>query len=354
MIRATKFLMAIALILTSCSSVKPDIDAVCEDLGNSRYIVKWELRPDDIKGNVKIYVSEEADNFNLQNPPAALCPISDKICEIDLAGRPNVRYYFLLRFKNKYDYHVATRAPHVKDGSNFRDLGGYRTPDGQVIKWGYIYRSGELDEISSAGLEKFRSLQVKTWIDFRDEARYTLPDTLLGIESSHHFPINLIATSPIFDRLKNETLRRGDANLFMQDLFLQLINEGKYAFSQMFDLLCDDANYPIVLGDKFGKDYVGFASALVLAALNIPEETIYRDYILSNQYLDRCAIHIDHTTCSTDTQEAATALMTVRKRQLFCAIRRIKQRHGSVLQYLQNEIGLTPEKQAKIQAILLK
>ncbi len=32
--------------------------------------------------------------------------------------------------------------------SNFRDIGGYKTSDGRVVKWGEVYRSGELHKLS--------------------------------------------------------------------------------------------------------------------------------------------------------------------------------------------------------------
>lgn len=201
--------------------------------------------------------------------------------------------------------------------------------------------------------KKLNSLGIRTLIDFNDHSRFSIPDSGLKIGQIKHLPINLITTSHIYERLKNETLRRGDANIFLQDLFITLIDSGKPLYREMFDILLDEDNYPVILSDKFGKDYVGFASALILSALNIPEETIYDDFILSNQYLDRRAISFDCAECSTDTQEAATALMTVRKRQLFCAIRRIKQRYGSLQQYLREEMDLTPEKQEKLQNILL-
>ncbi len=349
----TSWLLSLILILAACTSVCPDIEVVCEDVSENQYILKWEILPENTSGSVKIYMAESPNHFDLQSPPIAQCEIADKICEIDFSDQPYIRRYFLLRFKNKYDYFVATRAPHIKDGSNFRDIGGYETASGQFIKWGKLYRSGSLENINKQGQEKFQSLQINTWIDFCDTTRY-INHTHLGINQIFHFPINLITSSHIYPRLKSEKLRRGDANLFMQDLFLQLIDEGKSAFCKMFDIMTDDKNYPIVISDRYGKDYVGFAMAMILSTLDIPEDLIYRDFLLSNQYINRCAILADHDSCSTDTQEAATALMTMRKRQLFCAIHRIKQQHGTIQQYLQTELNLTPEKQEKIKSILLK
>ena len=166
-------------------------------------------------------------------------------------------------------------------------------------------------------------------------SRFHAPKKDLKIGQVKHLPINLITSSHVYDRLSSETLRRGDANIFLQDLFITLIDSGIPRYREMFDLLLDENSYPVILSDKFGKDYVGFASALILAALDVPEETIYDDFTLSNHYLDRRAILFDSVNCSSDTQEAATALMTVRKRHLFCAIRRIKQKYGSIQNYLE-------------------
>ena len=348
----SKCLLALLLVLVSCTPKLTDIEAICENTNDSCYIIKWEVWPES-HGHVKIYASTSPKTFDLKSEPVARCKISDKICHITFDKAVDTRYYFLLQFNKKDHYVVATRAPHIENVNNLRDLGGYESSHKKAVKWGYLFRSGCMQDIDSTGIKKINSLGIGTLIDFSDHSRHAALDPELKIGQIRHLPINLITTSHIYDRLKNETLRRGDANIVLQDLFIALIDSGAPLYREMFDILLDENNYPVILSDKFGKDYVGFASALVLAALDIPEETIYQDFTLSNQYLDRRAISFDCAESSTDTQEAATALMTVRKRQLFCAIRRIKNRYESLQGYLEKEMGLTPEKRKTLQDILL-
>ena len=52
---------------------------------------------------------------------------------------------------------------------NFRDIGGYFTSDERQIKWGQIYRSGNLSNATLYDQEKIRRLKIKTVIDFRSE-----------------------------------------------------------------------------------------------------------------------------------------------------------------------------------------
>lgn len=339
----------IALSLAACSS-QPEIETICEDLGESHYLIKWDVLP-ETKGSVKIFVSSDPENFTAREPITQV-PISDKICELQLDGKPCSRPYFLLRFNRRYDRIVAARTPYKIEG-NFRDIGGYKTAAGKTVRWGAVFRTGVIPTLDEEGMRKFQSLHICTWIDFRDSARYIEPDSALCLKQIHHLPINLITSSSIYEQLGNETLRRGDANIFMQDLFMDLIEKGKPIYREMFRLLGEKENYPVVLCDKYGKDYVGFATALILSALDIPEETIYRDFLLSNRHLDRKAIRIDSNESTTDTQEAATALMTTQKQQLSCAMQRIKKQYGSIQNYLQEELDLTPAKQHELQAILL-
>ena len=51
--------------------------------------------------------------------------------------------------------------------SNFRDLGGYPTTDGGLTRWGELFRSDTLHELTEADLEVLRGVGLATVIDLR-------------------------------------------------------------------------------------------------------------------------------------------------------------------------------------------
>ena len=55
---------------------------------------------------------------------------------------------------------------------NFRDIGGYQTRDGGVVRWHRYYRGGRQDRMTPADLARLASMGIKTQIDLRrpDEA----------------------------------------------------------------------------------------------------------------------------------------------------------------------------------------
>ncbi|MCJ7754110.1 MAG: tyrosine-protein phosphatase [Thermoanaerobaculales bacterium] len=59
---------------------------------------------------------------------------------------------------------VSTPERHiVLDGQpNFRDLGGYETTDGRTVKWGQVFRSGELPRLSDDDMATLEELEIST------------------------------------------------------------------------------------------------------------------------------------------------------------------------------------------------
>src|SRR5262245_56451877 len=60
--------------------------------------------------------------------------------------------------------------PHVvplKGGSNFRDLGGYRTADGRIVRRNAVFRSAHLGGLVDEDRAALSRLGVRTIVDLR-------------------------------------------------------------------------------------------------------------------------------------------------------------------------------------------
>src|SRR5271167_3741531 len=53
---------------------------------------------------------------------------------------------------------------------NFRDLGGYPTADGRTTRWGRLFRSDTLHELTDPDLQVLRQIGLETVIDLRGAA----------------------------------------------------------------------------------------------------------------------------------------------------------------------------------------
>ena len=61
---------------------------------------------------------------------------------------------------------AARRLP-LDGAHNFRDLGGYATSDGRTLRWGVLYRSDALADLSDDDLAYLGRLGLRRVVDFR-------------------------------------------------------------------------------------------------------------------------------------------------------------------------------------------
>jgi hypothetical protein len=62
-----------------------------------------------------------------------------------------------------------TERHHALDGClNLRDVGGYLTAEGRQVRWGCLYRSGELCSLTDADLDAVGRLGVRVVVDLRN------------------------------------------------------------------------------------------------------------------------------------------------------------------------------------------
>ena len=143
-------------------------------------------------------------------------------------------------------------------------------------------------------------------------------------------PIIPMDTEKINEMMSDEKLTRSDAIRNVQDSYIGIIENYKNEFAEMFNILTDENNYPVLLSGSLGKDRVGLASFFILYALGIPQNIIIDDYLLSRQTIDVLTIAENVKTKPEYFQEAVTALMSVNHAYINYTIDYINQKYGSI------------------------
>lgn len=176
---------------------------------------------------------------------------------------------------------------------NIRDLGALENIEGRFILPRRLLRSGELYHASLSDERQLsEEYHVKTVIDLRTEAeRKRKPDaTLPGVEY-YHIPVmedNSYRGGDGADLYQFILQYQGDGEEFMTQRYSSLIRD-KYALDQyarFLDVLLHHGEGAVLWHCYDGKDRTGVATALLLCALGIPEETIREDFMRSNACLD--------------------------------------------------------------------
>ena len=172
--------------------------------------------------------------------------------------------------------------------SNFRDLGGYTTGDDRHVKWGKLYRSGTFAEASRADLAGLSVLELETFIDFRSSLEKTeepnrLPDPpgFTVVEIPVLDDGNKALVGEIMDRVESGDFDCFDPNQAMLMANRQFAGELTPQFKEFVHTVLAADGAPVLWHCSAGKDRSGFAAAILLRILGVPQETIMRDYMAS-------------------------------------------------------------------------
>lgn len=339
-------------LLTGCSSGRaPEIRAIClrDDIGN--YIIKWETDP-HTDGTMKLYVSDTPNSFDMSQP-CSYASINDG--RVTYITNDNItRKYFLLSFNDKYFRTVGARSVQMDSVQNLRDIGGYFSQsESQMTQWGKIFRSGELHSLSRNDTIRLDNLKIKTVIDLRGEDEVAVaPDKYTGVNFIS-IPVPVRDKDLIARRLEEGRIRKGDGLVYMQDTYLRYVTEDSEQFGKALKVFLDKDNYPILVNCSLGKDRAGFLTAMLLTALDVPEETIMKDYMASNNYIDLRHLASMASNLNTDAQETITVLLNANESWLDLAFHKIKKEYGSTDKYLSKGLHLTEKERDTLKDIIL-
>ena len=237
-------------------------------------------------------------------------------------------------------------------GRNFRDLGGYRTADGHVVRGEFLYRSGSLANLTPAGRAAFEHLNVGTIFDLRaNEERAHDPDNWQQTPNRLHWTrdykmADMVAMMKIFADPANSQPTAVKA--ITGEAYLHMTVEQAPAYRALFARLMAPHKGAIVVNCTAGKDRTGVASALVLTALGVPYATVKQDYLLSNNAPGMNTLARDLLPLMAGLPpERAAQLAGVDGYYLDAAYAGLAKDYGSVEGFMAKELGMGP-KQIKL------
>jgi len=253
---------------------------------------------------------------------------------------------------------AAGRERHIvlAGAPNFRDLGGYATAEGRHVRWGLVYRSGELSRLTVADYEKLATLNIAVVCDFRrDGERNSAPTVWSG------------SRPPTILNLPGDQTERGAASG-------PSARGSSFAVPALSPLLVASyPTYPKALASSFktvlvqlktqqgavlyhctaGKDRTGTFSALLLTMLGVPHAMVMEDYLLTNQFVATPA-RVDAMVARGASREAAIANLGVDHAYLESMLAAIDRDYGSFDAYRRDALGVSDADLAALKAKLLE
>jgi protein-tyrosine phosphatase len=246
---------------------------------------------------------------------------------------------------------------------NFRELGGLTTATGARIPAGMVYRSGSLGAASERDVAVLQSLGIKTICDLRSEReRRAGPDRFP--RAARYVPIPVTPRNSQYIRpiaqlyaLITGKLSNTDFDKVLRELYRDLVERFTGEFARVMRLVAEPHCLPILIHCTGGKDRTGFACAVLSRLLDIPDERVFDDYLLSTEYLRQFRTRIQRQTRLLRlfgfNAEQLAPFATARREYLQESFDCIDRHYGSFNSYVARGLGLDQGFRRALRSLLL-
>jgi protein-tyrosine phosphatase len=240
---------------------------------------------------------------------------------------------------------AADRLVRLEGARNFRDLGGYTGADGRTVRFGCLYRSGELGALTDVDREVVAALGVTTICDLRGPSEADrVPDVaIIGAEpvalpmgegdADHGDPIGQVERGEIAGVSEDDMAR----------IYVSLLDRFAAEMGAVVTLAADPDRHALLFHCAAGKDRTGLVAALLLGALGVADDDVLDDFELTNRY--RSAWRIAQLRPELAARgvdiDVMTAYFSAPRPAMAHALATIEADHGSVEAYLTGPAGVT-------------
>lgn len=259
--------------------------------------------------------------------------------------------------------------------SNFRDIGGWNTLDGKVVRPNLAFRSAHLNNITAKGIETLKNLGVKKVYDMRSPVE------------SLHFKQNLLSTVDGLEVVHMLGLEKQEADVQNSRFSTMLAeaaltsNTGSYGplfesvipfYKPIFEHFRDEPDLPIVFSCSLGKDRTGIITLLLLLLCRVDPLIVAQESALSREgvvglrseiqeyfisreenasgsneaieYIETRKPHPDWTLA----KDGVDNILSIDSNAILQAIALLEDSYGGVEAYLTLKVGLSPADVAAI------
>ncbi len=331
--------------------IEPPAELRLERLDNTR----WALRGDSAMP-IAVYSGVHPSQIDRTTPLHVDVDDAGAILFYDPKPLPH-RYFELVHDTGERRI-LAERVLRLEGSVNLRDIGGYLTNSGQMVRWGQVYRSGTLIGLTERDWDYLKQLNIETVCDFRSHDEVMLePDHLpAGIRYLHQ-PV-ITDDSNAFQRIYAMLFTPHKIGELLQQMYTKvIIDENPQLFRTAFEALSSESDAPILIHCTAGKDRTGITIALLLAVLGVPDDIIIADYTLSNHYYEAFAAYtqatLDRMRWVRLTPDAVQPFLLADARIMQQTLAHVRTQYGSVEQYLQDKAGITTQALSRIRQKLL-
>ncbi len=237
----------------------------------------------------------------------------------------------------------------VHGAPNFRDLGGYTTSDGRVVKWGKLYRTDALNELTDGDQGYLERLDIQRIVDFRipDEAG-DAPDKLPAELRARYVNMPVGFNDGNYAEFVKKIMSGDTQGLNLEGALEQgnvkFVREFTPVFRDWLHGLVTTADGSQIFHCTAGKDRTGLAAAVFLLSLGVPEDQVMQDYLASNIYLkdknERSLWKMRIFSLGRADTKGVKPMMEVRQSYLKAAFDTMRQDYGSIDNYLREGLGV--------------
>lgn len=330
--------------------VDPQVDVSVARADNGDIELHWS-RP---SSSAQIFVGTQPDAIDYTQPIARVTgENSAQVSNLD----PAIRHYFGVVFDDGQRIVAAERFLPLEGAVNFRDLGGYRTADGRYVRWGKLFRSGTLSDLTQADYAYIERVGIKLVCDLRNNEEIAIEPDILP-ESMQYVHTLIYTDSDSMRRLRALFFDPRALSLLMLEMYTrQMIDKNARPIGDVLRRLSND--FPALIHCTAGKDRTGITVAVLLALLGVPDTVITADYSLSNHYYESFRRVVQKAlpqwlAYGGITIDDMRPILTANPEILQSVLDHIRQRYGSVEGYLRDAAGVDDATIARLKSNLLE